>query len=374
MPAAILRIAFCFLFVAVTGCKEKYEPLPVITDNHFLVVEGFINTNGTTNIKLSRTIRLADSARPMPESGALVTVEGVNNTFFLLQESAIGNYTSSQVSLPDLSFCRLRIVTNAGKEYVTSDIQVKPVPPIDSVNWERTEAGVNTYVNTHDAANQTRYYLWEYREDWEFRSTYTSHLEYINDQIVQRDPSINISRCWQSIKSSRIITATTSHLTNDVIQRIPITYIPQGSWMLGVKYSVEVKQYPLTKEGFQFWENVKKNSEQLGTIFDPMPSQTSGNIRCVTDPEEPVIGFISAGTSSVQRIFINHADVFPWVVQNACSEIFVISHPDSVKMYFGDWGFVPEYEQRLPAGYVASTPLCIDCRLRGINVKPPFWP
>ena len=373
MTGTFLKIAFCFLCVMVSGCVEKYEPIPVAIDNHFLVVEGFINTNGTTNIKLSRTIRLSDTAQPMPERGAQVIVEGGNNVFFLLQETGRGLYTSAQVSLPDWSLCRLRIVTSSGKEFLSDAIPVKPVPPIDSVFWERTEAGVTTYVNTHDASNKTKYYLWEYQEDWEFRSTYNSGLEYINGRVVQRDLSINISRCWQTNKSSRIITATSSHLSNDVIQRVPITHIPQNSWMLGVKYSVEVKQYPLTNEGFEFWENVKRNSEQLGTIFDPLPSQTSGNIRCVTDPDEPVIGFISAGTTSVKRIFINHVDVFPWQVSNACAEIFVT--PDSIQIYFGDWGFVPEYEEISPRpGYVSSTALCIDCRFRGSNVKPPFWP
>src|SRR5688572_13383960 len=85
MPVTVIRVLFCFLCLAATGCIEKYEPLPVATDNHFLVVEGFINTSGTTNIKLSRTIRLSDTARPMPEGGALVTVEAANNVFFLLQ-------------------------------------------------------------------------------------------------------------------------------------------------------------------------------------------------------------------------------------------------------------------------------------------------
>lgn len=354
------------------GCKERYEPLAVMNVNHFLVVEGFINSNGITSIRLSRTIRLSDTARQIPETGAQVTVEGDNNTFYLLQESEIGKYTSSQVSLPDLSLCRLRIVTNAGKEYLSEQVPVKRVPLIDSVHWERTSTGVDTYVSTHDVSNQTRYYLWQYQEDWEFRSTYPSNLEYINDQLVQRDPSINISRCWQTAKSTRIILATSSQLANDVIHRIPITHLNQGSWQLSVKYSVSVTQYPLTKEGFEFWQNVRRNSEQLGTIFDPLPSQTAGNIRCITTPEEPVIGFISAGTTHEKRIFINHVEVIPWYEPTDCPEVFVT--PDSVRIYFGIWGYMPEYEVRMPPGYMGSRPVCIDCRLRGSNVKPSFWP
>jgi hypothetical protein len=291
----------------------------------------------------------------------------------MLQENSPGIYTALQIPLAARSLCRLRITTNNGREYISDNIPVIPVPPIDSVHWERTDAGVTTYVNTHDASGQTRYYLWEYQEDWEFKSTYNSGLEYINGRVVTRDLLVNISRCWQTYKSTRIVSATSSHLSDDVIKRISITHVPQNSWMLQVKYSVEVTQYPLTKEGFEFWENVKRNSEQLGTIFDPLPSQTSGNIHCVNDPEEPVIGFVSAGSTSVKRIFITHAEVHPWQVPTDCYEIFVT--PDSIQYYFQDMGFVPEYEERTPRpGYVSSTLPCIDCRVRGSNVKPPFWP
>ena len=50
--------------------------------------------------------------------------------------------------------------------------------------------------------------------------------------------------------------------------------------------------------------NLKKNTEQLGSIFDALPSQINGNIHSATNPSEPVIGYISVGNVSSQRIFI----------------------------------------------------------------------
>src|SRR5688572_20319859 len=128
MPGNIYKYLICIFCIAASGCKERYEPLPVAADNHFLVVEGFINTNGITTIKLSRTIKLADTARPWRERGAYITVEGVNNTNFPLQETSIGTYTSSQVQLPEWSECRLRILTPNGKQYLSDNIIVKPAP------------------------------------------------------------------------------------------------------------------------------------------------------------------------------------------------------------------------------------------------------
>ncbi|HUR10506.1 MAG TPA: DUF4249 domain-containing protein, partial [Flavitalea sp.] len=266
---------------------------------------------------------------------------------------------------------RVRIRTQFGQEYVSDFVPVKITPPIDSISWQRTNDGVHTYVNTHDPLKTSTYYHFEYQEDWIFHSKYNSNIEYINGNFVDRDPTINIFTCWSSEKSSRVITGTTANLESDIIKTLPITYIPYGSWKFQDKYSVMVRQYSLTKEGFEFWQDVKKNSEQLGTIFDPLPSQTVGNIHCITNPQETVIGFISAGSAVEKRIFITRAEVLPWVIPNDCEEKFVT--PDSVHYYFGVLGLVPQYSQFMPPGYPASTLKCIDCRLRGSNVRPPFW-
>ena len=101
-------------------------------------------------------------------------------------------------------------------------------------------------------------------------------------------------------------------LENDVIYLNPIAFIPGDSEKLMTKYSVMVKQYALTKEAFDFWQTLKKNTESLGSIFDAQPSQLTGNIKNVNNPEEPVLGYISAGTVQQKRIFIAKAELPNW--------------------------------------------------------------
>ncbi|HEX8377054.1 MAG TPA: DUF4249 family protein [Pedobacter sp.] len=67
---------------------------------------------------------------------------------------------------------------------------------------------------------------------------------------------------------------------------------------------MKVKQYGITKEGFNFLAKMKENTEQVGGIFDPQPTELKGNIFCMTNPCEKVIGFMHAGRISEKRIFI----------------------------------------------------------------------
>ena len=68
-------------------------------------------------------------------------------------------------------------------------------------------------------------------------------------------------------------------------------------------YSINVKQYALSHEAYLFFEKIKKNTEQLGSIFDPQPSELQGNIHCITNPAETVVGYVDISEEKVQRNF-----------------------------------------------------------------------
>ena len=58
---------------------------------------------------------------------------------------------------------------------------------------------------------------------------------------------------------------------------------------------------------------MKKNTEELGSIFDVQPSSLTENVHCITDLNEPVIGYICVGGVATKRIFIKHQQLPYWV-------------------------------------------------------------
>lgn len=360
-------------FALMLSCKDRYEPLVIVKAPHYLVVEGFINTVGdTTTVSLSRTVQISDTARAIPETNASVLIETENNDLYYLTEQTPGIYEGSNVYLPPLKKCRLRIITLDGKEYVSDFAVSKVVPPIDSVNWAFDEKGVHIKVTTHDPTNATRYYHWEYDETWEFHAAYYSMYDYNNGQLIFRDHPDSLYTCWQSGHSTNIITASSEKLSDDIIREWPLISIEKDTWKLSVKYSIMVRQYPLSKEGFLYLENMKKNSEKLGTIFDPLPSELTGNIHCISDPNEKVIGFIDAGSYTEKRIFIDRKELPSWRYFQGCDEFETPG--DSLEYYFGNGVNIPTIDGHAMGFYKGSVKYCVDCRVRGTNTKPAFWP
>jgi hypothetical protein len=181
-----LIVFFFLLMLLVGGCKEKYIPNLNLSVASFLVVEGFINSGtGPTVITLTRTTKVIDTADRIYERNADVSVQAENGSSIKLSETAPGVYSTPQLTLNTGIRYRVYIKTSNSREYASDFSAVRRTPDIDSVSWKRTDEGVQTFVNTHDALGKTKYYQWKYDETWEFHSKYLSVLKYVYDTAGQ---------------------------------------------------------------------------------------------------------------------------------------------------------------------------------------------
>jgi len=369
----ILTIAF-ILFASIS-CREEYYPPVDDNNSNLLVVEGIINPDSTTII-LSRTRNLNDTIRFIPEPNAVVYIDGQGGGQFQLQPKGNGNYTIGAISLNTSARYRLRIAVS-GNSYESEYVEIKRTPAIDTISWEQ-DADVSIYLNTHDPANNTRYYRWEFVETWEHHSYYDTNLGW-NGQIVYfRDPSQLLNICWTTAGSTDILLGTSSQLSEDRIERAPITVIPDGSEKITVRYSILVKQYALNKQAYDFWQLLKRNTNNVGGIFDAQPSELIGNIHCVNKPTEPVIGFISASTVETKRIFIRRGELSSWNSPSSdfvCTPTFIMF--SEWQAYLSSGIYAPAYFSGggTPPALAIARAQCVDCRYQGGNtIKPPFWP
>ena len=357
---------------ALLSCKEEYYPPVDDTNSNLLVVEGIINPDSTT-ITLSRTRNLNDTIRFIPEPNALVYIEGQQGGLFQLQAKGNGNYTVGAIVLNTATRYRLRIAVG-GNTYASEYVEVKKTPPIDSLQWEQNK-DVSIYLNTHDPANNTRYYRWEFVETWEHHSYYDTNLGYANGVVYFRNPNELLNKCWTTAGSTDILLGTSAQLSEDKIERAPITVIPDGSEKITVLYSILVKQYALNEKAYDFWQLLRRNTNNVGGIFDAQPSELIGNIHCINKPTEPVIGFISASTVETKRMFIRRGELSEW---NSPTRDFVctsiVISPNEWQSYLSNGFYAPAYFVSGGALAVARTQ-CVDCTYQGGNtIRPPFWP
>lgn len=370
-----MRKHFLSLLAVITlfySCRESYEPKVISQAQSFLVVEGNLNPgNDSTIVRLTKTFKLDDTAKLSTINNAQVTIEGKDSSTYTLTNTGNGYYVSPFLDLAIGEEYQLRIRTSDGKEYLSNYVKTRHTPDIDSINWERDQEGVHIYANTNDPTGNSRYYRWDYNETWEIKTNYYSRFLYIGGGTVRPRifPAEDVSVCWKYNHLSQILLANSVNLGEDIIYKKPLILIPATNERLQVRYSVLVKQYALDKDAYEFYEIMKKNSEEVGSLFAPLPSELKGNIQCLTDPAEPVIGYITASEEKKKRIFIT---IPGWNFFVSCYSVDVPKSPDSIHYYFGVMGFIP-YDDGV-INYLGAPPVCTDCTFRGGSTfKPPYW-
>jgi hypothetical protein len=375
-----------FLLVLLGACKDKYVANLNGPAAGYLVVEGFINLSGTTNIMLTRSTGL-DSPTIIPEPGAEVEIQSPNVNY-ILTEISNGHYAADDLILDPSQQYQLHIRTVNGHEYLSDLTNTVITPPIDSVGWTAGSDAVKIYVSTHNDHVQPGYYQWTFEETWQYTSGYESMLEYVNESLVPRPDSDLFFNCWQSDFSTDIIIANTEKLSANVIYQFPLTQIPYNSTdKLSKRYSILVRQTSLSQDWYEWNQKIKKNTEQLGSIFDAQPSETGGNIHCITNPTEPVIGFVGTTTETQNRIFIDKLQLPSTIIYNRYGSCIMDTTKDVNNKYvipdqlqiiglFNQGLYTPTdyfYHPLLTALLYSETD-CVDCRLKGgTTVKPDFW-
>lgn len=339
------------------------------------MAEGILNAEGNTSVRLSRTVDLNELAGIKSETGAMVTVVGDDGSITVLEESSPGIYLGFLTLSTEKTYS-LHIRTTEGKDYASAMESVKLTSPIDSISWVRTNKGVQLGINTHDVSGKSKYYKWEYEETWEIHSAFEAQYQYIEPQVLPRslDEIRLMYTCWSTAASDRILIGNSTQLNQDVISQAPILLIPSGDERLSVRYSILVIQFAIDENAYNFYQQLKSNTESLGSLFDRLPTDISGNVLCTTDPSEKVIGHISIASPQEKRIFISKIEVPAWGYKPYCEILKVANHPDSFRI---------NYPPLIPFEAIGSGPAishykstgadCLDCRTRGTNNRPLFW-
>ncbi|WP_240625659.1 DUF4249 domain-containing protein [Spirosoma pollinicola] len=300
--------------MSLNSCINAYQP-DAITTVSLLVVDGQITDQpGPYTIKLSRTADYSFKSLSLLEAGATVVIsDNLGNKETLKEQSPGGIYQSSIDGIRGVPgrLYKLTIQTKAGTRY-ESEAEIMPaVPPIQKLYYESnyTPATVATaqsqnwsvYLDTKDPDTLGNYYKWSW-----------THYEVVDacqkTFVANRSIYTGISCCTDCWDVTRCYTCV--NLNSDVningraISRQFITDVPFNS--LG-RYYIEIEQQALSRKAYLFWKSVQQLTSNTGGLFDVAPSSIQGNVKCITNPKEPVYGYFGIAGLSAGYLIVDQS-------------------------------------------------------------------
>lgn len=382
MPSILRSLALLLVTASLAaGCVYDFHP-DYQGQAGFVSIEGDILIGTTCSFRVSSSTQLDDERDEGGPVACSIRVEASDGTVY----HAINGTADLTAADPSLRYRLIVETEGPSRRFYTSawsDVLVSP--PIDTILWkinERKPSLMDICVSTHSDGT-TGYYRWTANETWEFHAMYYAEVFFApagteykgvtasQDTIFQYADGENTWTCWAGGNQSGIMTGSTDGLTEDRLTGHTIYSLHSTDQKISHIYSAEITQMRLSEDAFLYWESVRSNSSDVGGLFSAEPSELRGNIVNQDDPDEMVLGFISASTCTRKRIFINNIFTgFSRFSYDPVKPIFPLSN-EYLKYY--NWGFRISFFDGDTGAYAWLPRRCTDCTLLGGTKERPSW-
>ena len=405
-----LKISFFLATVfIVCTCIDPYTPKLKGYDSLLTVDALITDLNTSCTVKLTRTMQNQNDIPPSVTDAIVYLTDDAGNTNDLINTGG-GIYKTDSIGFKGTvgRTYVLHINTNDGKEYESEPCLMQSVPDIDSIYFEKDQQLINNGTQSLDGisiyldskgGNNNQYYRWSYEETWKFRVPYPKMFDYFKSD----DPDFPIilpvkevkEFCWKTRKSDEILIGTVNSPSSAQLRKEPILFIgTDQSDRLLIQYSILICQYSISKNEYDFWNNLVKLNETGSDIFARQPYAVLSNLHCTNNPKERVLGFFQVSAISEKRKNIGYKNV-------AMLGLHFYSYPcDTVmppRSFFNKPCLCPPatwddvYDHLcVTSDYVFTEPIyhnvtdyllhlvftrpeCANCELSGSRTEPDFW-
>lgn len=377
MKIKIYSLILLSHFLLLSSCIDEYWPDIKKYDN-LLVIDGVI-TNGSAPYTISLSVSTDINApRHIPYENCEVSIiDDLYNEVDLIEEEP-GKYKTQGEELvgqPSRQY-KLTINTPDGKTYESSFETLKAPVEIDTIynlieyHESSTEdhdlAGYQFYIDTKTAEYDSAYFWWSLEETYEYNADFT--IEYTYSGSIK--PFTNwdtLYTCWRTLKVNKIFITNTENLAESRVLNFPLNYVDTETRRLSVRYSLLINQYTIDAKVYEYWNNIKTQIEESGSLYSTQPFQVRGNMVNVDDPEEPVLGYFIAAGLSQKRIFPDPpAGVLFYY--STCLPVF-----DMGLGFTRPWHW-PIYITLINGTFATASEGCFDCTSKGGTTEmPEFW-
>lgn len=389
---AIRTLFLSMLALSLTACIYPYEA-DIPNSGKSLVIDGDILIGENTMVNVSFTQPMDGSGASAPpladvwvEDDAGTVYDGVLAAGELASPAPLPTMTymvDTKSAVPGRKYKLCVRLVDGDRRYESDWCEVQKPVSFDELKYIKDEEHNRLALAISISGQDSRYYRWSYEETWEYHAFYHAYYQYIPPasmvggygEITHFTDRDNYA-CWRSQPSQRIMLFSTEEQAEDRFEDLEFHLIPRTDSRLSVRYYINVHLQAMPKQGYEYWQKMHTDSDFDGSLFSPTPSGMAGNIHCVQDPDEMVIGYICAAQRvSKYVLYIDALNKFYTPTPKTYPELEIVHEADWLKKYTQE-DMVPvssTYEMMF-LEYQWAPRWCADCRFYGgTNVPPSFW-
>jgi hypothetical protein len=329
----------CFLLIT---CVDPFNSTAKNTLTG-VVVDGTIN-----NLVVPQLVRLNQSIPDLatgrfgsvPLTGAQVEIRIDSTAVVALTETDPGRYQAPSEFVGQVGhYYQLRFSLKDGTTRFESDQQLMQAGPVIKSVYAQFNptslspaqqlkggyaAAHDLFVDFNDPPDQKNYYRWDWqlweRQPWCHTCVDGVYQTYRPDSTLLEDCApYNVSyppshyefdyncrtQCWEILHSSELNLLDDRFSNGGLIRAQRVAQVPLYS---KEHCLVEIRQSSLTRKAYNYFKQFADQTQNTGGLADAPPVALVGNVRNITQPGEPVIGYFTASSVSAVRYWLTRND------------------------------------------------------------------
>lgn len=321
MKNKVFPVSVALLLTCLFSCQEAYNDPSIKSEAEIIVVMGLItDAEGPYSVYVSHTIPFNEEEPPVYSDalgieGAEVIISDDSGNSEVLSEAGMGHYVTSAGGIRGIAGSRytLSVTTPDGNNYQSKPCLLRPAPEIVSVYPVNTEEfvlvnnlygaptlqkmqGVGIFADIAGLSDDDNFYRFGIRIIKERREVYFM------------GPTIYCMTTTH-IKNKKNLLVT-DHLSGDSIIKHHVTfltpdYYPAEYFTLYLDGRiVALDIYSLSREIYDYYSIFYNQLSAENRIFDPVPTNLTGNMYCKNDPSQTVLGIFEASGKSYMNCLV----------------------------------------------------------------------
>ncbi len=379
----IKNIIILSVLLLLNACIKPFDPVIDTNSGNKYVVSGRVTDSaGWQEVEISMTSNVEKPAYIPVSSCQVAILDDLGNVFSLVEDIP-GHYRvwMDQENLQAGTSFQVKIKTPDGDELLSGFDKMPKGPALDPVYYQIEDVPTTDpdkdsrimqfYVDLNAGGDYSQFYMWEVYETWEYHAEHAAEFYYDGTFHQISPPDSSNLVCYMTSIVKEVFTISTKSLSQNSVKQYPLHAIDGRSSRLAILYSMLVRQLAMNEEAYNYWEQLRINSNNEGGLYEKQPLAIKGNIVNLTNPEKDVLGYFFAASESSERNFFKEVE---GITLNYFTDCFVeglgrggwseYKTNDFPVYYFFDYGSVRilSYD-------------CVDCRVAGGKTeKPVFWP
>lgn len=307
-----LLILFCALFL-LSSCETEIEDFQTQNLSSAIVVYGEISTiDGPYNVRLNYVSGYSPyditQFSGQPITNANVRIIDGNGKETAYYEKSEGYYLSPAgfKGVVGQKY-KLRIRLQDGKIIESAYSTINPAPELAEFSYTFKDAAkvenmrFPLKASIKDTKDVENYYFIKRQDFRQFLLTCPTP-----PPPPAPVPACNCL-CWQAPQN------TQPYLLDDFLRNgkelsLDLGQLPYEDF---TEWVVQLDAYSVSKEAYTYWKRLEDQRKLSGGIFDKVPAQIIGNLKCTSDPSQEVLGFFMVGGLTQKRLNVDRFNGIP---------------------------------------------------------------